>query len=481
MQEISMSNIAKISVEKHDSKEQFLYDLDKSKSLCEVVRDICKTTGLPESPVYGLKLIQTKENPFINTYISDKTYKDIQHSDCLKIAFSIEYLLNKRILPHINEKEDSFERAISFEDLLKLSVDPVFIEELVKSESHKQLIEVYINNPLKTNEELALLITICHLFQKGNITETSQDILTKTISIIKNPENTTDQIKYALSILHKILIHKDSLFIPWKEKNLNTEHELYVLQTYLLSLYKEALNSEINLNENNLFKKEEFELCEYDVRRLTVLMDFDENDNYSNKFVSMENLVQYNRDERKKKDDELKHLLKNNPCIQELKKVYTKQNEENKTNGSIFVQLSKNERELYIYDITNVKTNEMSLEQKIVISDITHIVIGKNCKHSNLCKHPSQAFSIVINHSENQINFIAKDEKTACNKRRSVYYKKELDDLVDMDIMLQILELQNVPIPKHPPPVPPPPRQTKPPLPPKTEAVLRHMRKREKY
>lgn len=41
-----MSNIAKISVEKHESKEQFLYDLDKSKSLCEIVRDICKKAGL---------------------------------------------------------------------------------------------------------------------------------------------------------------------------------------------------------------------------------------------------------------------------------------------------------------------------------------------------------------------------------------------------------------------------------------------------
>lgn len=82
--------------------------------------------------MYGLKLIQTKENPFINTYISENTYKDIQHSDCLKIVFSIEYLLNQRILPHINHPDESFEKTLSFEDLLKLSVDPVFIEKLGK-------------------------------------------------------------------------------------------------------------------------------------------------------------------------------------------------------------------------------------------------------------------------------------------------------------------------------------------------------------
>lgn len=50
----------------------------------------------------------------------------------------------------------------------------------------------------------------------------------------------------------------------------------------------------------------------------------------------------------------------------------------------MFVQLSKNERELFIYNIKNVKKNEMELLEKVKISDITHVVIGKNCKHSNL-------------------------------------------------------------------------------------------------
>ncbi|KAJ8920454.1 hypothetical protein NQ315_005322 [Exocentrus adspersus] len=757
-----MSDIAKISVEKQDNKEQFLYDLDKSKSLCEIVKDICKTAGLPESPVFGLKLIQTKENPFINTYISENTYKDIQHSDCLKIVFSIEYLLNQRILPHINEKEDSLERAISFEDLLKLSVDPVFIDKLVQSESHKFLINIFIENELKENEQLALLITICHLFQKGYITDTSQNILSKTISILKDSSNSIEQLKYALSILHKILVQKDQVFLPWKQKiikevpiteltpyiwndennksllygilllintiiklskgaqrqqlikemNLkqnrdsiyrhiivpgglekNIEHELYVLQTYLLSLYKEALDSEININDNNLFEREEFELCEEDVRRLTVLMDFDENNiNFPDRFASMEN-INYSQGERislasilseksytssrkssdigsrtdieydynnvkisiltlealrhykkhhykifyqsqveekiyepgifatservvkmlakmlhigidppdsksvfyqpivfncssrtpfflelfsramwllsrtrremkvltiedypkvmnalekqikmvlakrpidfkvltsemtdttfdvvmqqwqKEKSDELKILLKTHPCIQQLKTNFSKKNEEHiysnrmnclkrgahfpkvlekKTSGNMFVQLSKNERELFIYDVKNIKTNTMEFQEKLKISDITHIVIGKNCKHSNLCKSSQQAFSIVINNLENQVNFIAKDERTACywtdalnllieNTRRSDFYKRELDDLTEMDVLLQILELQNVHIPKHPPPIPPLPSEMKPSIPPKPTAntILKHQKRRK--
>nr|CAI5827491.1 unnamed protein product [Callosobruchus analis] len=132
---MAQSNIAKISVEKHDSKEQFLYDLDKNKSLCEVVRDICKNSGLPESPVYGLKLIQTKDIS-VNKYISEDSLKQVKHMDCLKIAFSIDYLLAKRILPYISEEDDSIEKDICFEDLRKLATDHIFIEKLGKRYFH---------------------------------------------------------------------------------------------------------------------------------------------------------------------------------------------------------------------------------------------------------------------------------------------------------------------------------------------------------
>lgn len=37
-----MSNIAKISVEDLENETQVLYDLDKSKSLCDIVKDVCE-------------------------------------------------------------------------------------------------------------------------------------------------------------------------------------------------------------------------------------------------------------------------------------------------------------------------------------------------------------------------------------------------------------------------------------------------------
>lgn len=41
-----MPNIAKISVEKHNSNEQFLYDMDKNLPLSDIIGDICKKSGL---------------------------------------------------------------------------------------------------------------------------------------------------------------------------------------------------------------------------------------------------------------------------------------------------------------------------------------------------------------------------------------------------------------------------------------------------
>lgn len=84
----------------------------------------------PPSSVYGLKLLKTKENAYVNTYLSEETYKTVQHLDCLKIAFTLEYLISKNILPHLNGLVGTPERAICYEHLTKLALDPEFINVL---------------------------------------------------------------------------------------------------------------------------------------------------------------------------------------------------------------------------------------------------------------------------------------------------------------------------------------------------------------
>lgn len=350
-----MTTIAKISVEKYDSQEQILYDFDKSKSLEDNIKDICEKTGIPESNVFGLKHNPTKNN-LTNHYVSEDNYLNIKHNDCLKVVFSIKHILSY-IETHIF---DPALRDTVFQYIDRLGTDPVFIEELADSEGHIKLIDIFITENLEeTEEELPLLITILHLFSKGRIKDTSQNILQKIFNILNNTDKPLETYNYSLSILQKILVSRNHVFDPWKEKiiqylplkdivpytwkhsnmdlqysalllintlirvckgdrrlklikemnqsknreniynyiivkgNLDRkmEHELYVLQTYLLSLFTEALHSGIPINNNSFFKKDDFELCPEDMRRITVLMDFEEDASPLNQFHSIENLV----------------------------------------------------------------------------------------------------------------------------------------------------------------------------------------------
>ncbi|XP_076258220.1 engulfment and cell motility protein 1-like [Rhynchophorus ferrugineus] len=199
----------------------------------------------------------------------------------------------------------------------------------------------------------------------------------------------------------------------------------------------------------------------------------------------------------KRKEEELLHLINTHPCIQELKAAFAVDNKkriyqqrisclqqgskfpkvlEKKTSGVIHVQLSKNEQDLVV---TEGDPSEANKAKPIKISDITHLVIGKNCQHSNLY-NPKLTFSIVIDREE-KVKFVGPDEKSAAywidafillmNKEillqfLSTYYHDELKELVDMDVRLALLDLQGVKIPKHPPKIPPEPN-TKPIPPPK--------------
>nr|CAI5827498.1 unnamed protein product [Callosobruchus analis] len=109
---------------------------------------------------------------------------------------------------------------------------------------------------------------------------------------------------------------------------------------------------------------------------------------------------------QEEKDKEFVDLMNNNASIIELKESLSKENEqyvisqrinilkegqvfpkvtEKKTGKYIYVQLSRNEKDLLIYDINSSKYKEQrSLQDKISIGDITHIATGLNCKHVRL-------------------------------------------------------------------------------------------------
>lgn len=100
-----------------------------------------------------------------------------------------------------------------------------------KRNRHYIVIDTLIHNETLNDYELsALLMTICHLFQMNYIVDTRQDIISKIIDVLKNPVSNSNVMKYVLSILYKILIHKDEVFTSWKHQvNMTSENFFYVL------------------------------------------------------------------------------------------------------------------------------------------------------------------------------------------------------------------------------------------------------------
>lgn len=740
-----MSRIAKISVQKFDSTDEILYDFDKSIGLDKNILSICRKVDVPESTkIYGLMFMPVgTDNDDIEHYISESNYEEIKHNDRLKVVFSLQYILDRIVKYLKSDNED--ERQIAFEDIYKHSLDPVFIDNLERTGIDEIILKTFVEDFLPSNFQLGILRTIVHLFSKDYIDNTSIDILSKSLRIMKITDTSNEEIRFVLSLLHKILLSTNEVFKPWKDRILNEvplndivvymwydtapalqfmslslintiikvcksnkkeqiikqlnqkmirekiyqciitpgdlsrkmEHELYVLQTYLLNLFTGALNEQINVEKNKLFERKEFELEKEDMRRITILMDFDDTNlrnpvnnisvedlAFNNRnstislasvmsddsirsvrsrrpvsehvqtgyisYLTLEALRYYKENHHKNfyqsqieehlyepgifvtservirilakilhigldppdnkstfyqplvffcssktpfllelfsrtmwllsrtrremkassyadyekvmtvlrkqvkmalktrplefksltiemsnitfqtvqnkimsdKEQEMKNMLENHPCLQELKEKFKKPNREHiiqhrikcLIDGQHFIQiedkkgsqdkkkylvrleLSKNQKEFTISDEQSKKRTQVHY----LIEDVTHIVIGKNCQHSNLCDRPGQAFCIIIKYDKH-LQFKADDEKTAAHwtdgfllltkkdtaENLSSYYKQDLNTMIEMDIRLQLIELQTYHIPKSPPIVPSLPPLPRPEVPPR--------------
>ncbi|XP_001815393.2 engulfment and cell motility protein 1 isoform X2 [Tribolium castaneum] len=342
-------SLVKVSLEDLDNNTKFLYEVDKSKSLEENISNICKSFEKPYSPsVYGLKLIATNDGKIIHSYLSEDNFETIKDGYFLKLVYSVNHYL-KRIFDHIT---DDFKER-SFIDLYELSVDAEFIKEMVKFEKHLVLLDVFTYAELSESEATACLIAIVHLFQRQCIDDISEKFLNKVVEISKNGKS-SELVKYALSVLHKILSNRDDKFAKWKEETIkrvkiidlmnhikkqddsdlhygsllvmnalircckgekrqqlikeinikqyretiykhvitpgnvtkNVARELYIYQTYLLSTYADALTTPIADSDY----LSEFEPLDSEVKKMTILMDFDEIAP-KNKSASVDNLL----------------------------------------------------------------------------------------------------------------------------------------------------------------------------------------------
>ena len=92
--------------------------------------------------------------------------------------------------------------------------------------------DVFTNRDLSEKEATACLIAIVHLFQKLYITDINQKFLDKIIAITKTAKN-HELTKFALSVIHKILCHRDPTFAKWKEE-VTTELKLESINKFSL-------------------------------------------------------------------------------------------------------------------------------------------------------------------------------------------------------------------------------------------------------
>nr|CAB3242135.1 engulfment and cell motility protein 1-like [Phallusia mammillata] len=136
-----------------------------------------------------------------------------------------------------------------------------------------------------------------------------------------------------------------------------------------------------------------------------------------------------------------------------------------------FCRLSPNHKFLHYGDVDDSMTSSPAIEllpEKLAIADVKDIVTGKHCPHiKNARAHKSTtdlAFSILYDPDE-ALNFIAPDQKNWCmwtdginallsKPMVSQRAKSDLDILLTMEMKLRLLDLENIPIPEHPPTMP---------------------------
>ncbi|XP_045468623.1 engulfment and cell motility protein 2-like [Harmonia axyridis] len=358
-------SIVKVSVESMDGRQNILYDYDKNASLEEnVVRLLAKFEMPTKTNAYGLKLVQTNNGKLVNLYITEENFDDIKDGYFLKIVYAIWHQVNTIFL--LLEKND---RKTCFENISQLYMDSAFIKTLVKQEKHLVILNFFVRQPdLSNDEAVACLLTVIHLFKMGFIEEIDEPFLAKLIAILKlDAEIYTDQIKYSISLLQKIMTSRNPNMVKWKEMiikqkplqeltpyirihnqdlqyltislinifvrystdirrlhfikemnykqtkadiyehiigkwpnlDVNMEYELYVYQTFLLSLYSDALKSKTKLDQK---KRVEFELDHHHqgiADRLTSIIEFEE---CLSKMKSTENLLELIEEEDENSD-----------------------------------------------------------------------------------------------------------------------------------------------------------------------------------
>ncbi|XP_031561498.1 engulfment and cell motility protein 1-like [Actinia tenebrosa] len=166
--------------------------------------------------------------------------------------------------------------------------------------------------------------------------------------------------------------------------------------------------------------------------------------------------------------------------LPELKKIVRRQRLDQLIEGRVFdrqakrnkfwyCRLSPNLKFLHYGDCEEGQTPSLeALPNKLPISGIKQLVVGKDCPHAREKKVKAYLlFSLTFEREagDESLNFIATNQKVfdiwvdglsaLLNKEMpSKESKEDLETLLNMEIKLRLLDLENIQIPESPPPIP---------------------------
>ncbi|KAL4234046.1 Engulfment and cell motility protein 3 [Mactra antiquata] len=152
-------------------------------------------------------------------------------------------------------------------------------------------------------------------------------------------------------------------------------------------------------------------------------------------------------------------------------------NKGNKMKGKYqYWRLAPNHKAFHFGDCgENEEPNIEQLPNKVLITDIKELAVGKNCapaRNQNRRMQYDLAFSIIMDQEpadESSHYFLAETDEVFMiwtdginvlinNKMTSGKTKRDLEVLLNMEVKLRLLETEGITIPKDPPPIPPLPK-----------------------
>lgn len=138
-----------------------------------------------------------------------------------------------------------------------------------------------------------------------------------------------------------------------------------------------------------------------------------------------------------------------------------------------FVRLSPNHKILHYGDCDEKSTPSIEeLSNKLAVSDIKCLVVGKDCPHLKDLRGrkitPQMAFSLMVKSDDFEVtslDFVAPDEQIfdywtdglnalLKEKMTSRTFENDLETLLSMDIKVRLLDVEGIEIPKDPPEIP---------------------------